>query len=177
MRSLVLALALSLPFPAFAAGDDGWSPPKPSGTTKECRGKRVWDEAKGRCVRPKESSLNQDQLFDAVRELAYAGRNEDAQAVLSAMQDQEAARVLTYWGFTHRKLGNRTLANAYYDQAIARNPDNLLARSYMGQGFVEEGQFGLALAQWKEIRARGGAGSWPETSLRQALETGTTTSY
>ena len=71
---------------------------------------------------------------------------EDAQAVLAAHPDQTDSRVLTYWGFTHRKLGNRALSQAYYDQAIAADPDNLLARSYMGQGFVEEGQFGLALA-------------------------------
>jgi len=177
MRFLVLAAALTLPVAAFAAGDNDWNPPKPTDTTKTCKGKKVWDEEKGRCVRPKESSLNQDGLFEAVRELAYAGRIDDAQAVLSAMSDQNDARVLTYWGFTHRKLGNRTLANAYYDQAIAQNPDNLLARSYMGQGFVEEGQFGLAMIQWKEIRARGGANTWPEAALRQALESGATTSY
>ncbi len=177
MRYLVLAAALTLPLPAFSAGGDSPTPPTPSDTTKTCNGKRVWDEAKGRCVRPKQSSLNQDGLYDAARELAYAGRNEDAQAVLSAMADQGDARVLTYWGFTHRKLGNRALAQAFYDQAIAQDPNNLLARSYMGQGFVEEGQFGLALAEWKEIRARGGEGTWPETSLRQALETGATTSY
>lgn len=177
MRFLVLAAALTLPLPALSAGSDTMTPPKPSDTTKTCTGKRVWDEAKGRCVRPKQSSLNQDGLYEAVRELAYAGRNEDAQAVLSAMADQGEARVLTYWGFTHRKLGNRALAQAFYDQAITQDPNNLLARSYRGQGFVEEGQFGLALAEWKEIRARGGAGTWPETSLRQALETGATTSY
>lgn len=177
MRFLFLAAALTFPVSVFAAGDNDWNPPKPTETTKTCKGKRVWDEEKRRCVRPKQSSLNQDGLFDAARELAYAGRNEDAQAVLAAMPDQQEARVLTYWGFTHRKLGNRTIANAYYDQVIARNPDNLLARSYMGQGYVEEGQFGLALAQWKEIRTRGGTDSWPETALRKALETGATSSY
>ena len=177
MRCLVIAAALALPLPALSAGSDTMTPPTPSDTTKTCKGKRVWDDAKGRCVRPKQSSLNQDGLYDAVRELAYAGRNEDAQAVLSAMADQGHTRVLTYWGFTHRKLGNRALSQAFYDQAIAQDPSNLLARSYMGQGFVEEGQIGLALAEWKEIRARGGVGTWPETSLRQALETGATTSY
>ncbi|MEP1328003.1 hypothetical protein [Pseudophaeobacter sp.] len=177
---LVATLTLSgltLPGLAYAAGDNGWNPPKPTETTKTCKGKRVWDPEKKRCVRPKQSSLNQDELMGAVRELAYAGRNSDAQAVLATLTDQEDDRVLTYWGFTHRKLGHGALAATYYDKAIAQNPDNLLARSYMGQGFVEEGQFGLALAQWKEIRARGGANSWPETSLRQALETGVTTSY
>jgi tetratricopeptide (TPR) repeat protein len=177
MRYLLLAAALVLPLPALSAGGDTMTPPTPSETTKTCKGQQVWDEVKGRCVAPKESSLDQDGLFEAARELAYAGRNKDAQAVLSAMHDQDAPRVLTYWGFTHRKLGNRALAQGYYDQAIAADPNNLLARSYMGQGFVEEGQFGLALAEWKEIRARGGAGTWPETSLRLALETGATTSY
>ncbi len=178
LSATLLALPLlGLPGPGFAAGGDDWNPPKPTDTTKTCRGKRVWDAEKGRCVRPKQSSLNQDELFDAARELAYAGRIIDAQAVLAAIPDQADDRVLTYWGFTQRKLGNLPLANAFYEQAIAQNPDNLLARSYMGQGFVEEGQFGLALAQWQQIRARGGAGTWPETSLRRALETGATSSY
>lgn len=177
MRYALLVATLALPGPAFAAGDNGWNPPKPTETTKTCKGKKVWDPEKKRCVLPKESSLNMDELLGAARELAYAGRNSDAQAVLAALQDQGDDRVLTYWGYTHRKLGNRVLAAKYYDQAIAQNPDNLLARSYMGQGFVEEGQFGLALAQWKEIRARGGENGWPEAALRQALETGVTTSY
>lgn len=175
--SLLALPMLGLPGPSHAASGNDWNPPKPTDTTKTCRGKRVWDEEKGRCVRPKESSLNQDGLFEAARELAYAGRIEDAQAVLSAMADQQEDRVLTYWGFTHRKLGNLSLAQDFYEQAIQQNPNNLLARSYMGQGFVEEGQYGLALAQWKEIRTRGGAGTWPASSLRQALETGATSSY
>ena len=116
--------------------------------------------------------MDTDGLYGAVRELAYAGRYQDAQGVLLAMTDQSDDRVLTYWGFTHRKLGNLKLANAFYSQAIARNPNNILARSYMGQGFIEEGMPAQALAQWKEIRARGGAGTWAEESLRSAMETG-----
>ncbi|EBA16327.1 hypothetical protein RSK20926_21415 [Roseobacter sp. SK209-2-6] len=181
MRKIVLAAALSLPMitplGAFAAGGDSWSPPKPTETTKTCKGKRVWDETKKRCVRPKQSSLNQQELLQAARELAYADRQEDAQAVLAALSEQDSPMALTYWGFTNRKLGNHALATRYYQRAIASDPNNFLARSYMGQGFVEKGQYGLALAQWKEIRARGGTGSWAEASLRKALETGVTYSY
>ncbi|MEX0301151.1 MAG: tetratricopeptide repeat protein [Leisingera sp.] len=177
MRYFALAAALTLPMAAFAASGNDWNPPKPSETTKTCKGKRVWDEEKKRCVRPRKSSLNQEGLLGAARELAYAGRQEDAQAVLSAMADQQDSIVLTYWGFTHRKLGNLDLARAYYDQALAQDPDNILARSYLGQGFVEQGKYGLALAQWKEIRARGGEGTWAEASLRDALETGVSYSY
>lgn len=177
MRFLALAAALTLPVAALAASGNDWNPPKPTETTKTCKGKRVWDEQKKRCVRPRKSSLNQEQLLGAARELAYAGRQEDAQAVLSAMADQQDSVVLTYWGFTHRKLGNSELAQDYYDQALARDPDNILARSYMGQGLVEQGNFGAALIQWKEIKARGGDGTWAEASLRSALETGASHSY
>lgn len=177
MRFLALAAALTLPVAALAASGNSWNPPKPTETTKTCKGKRVWDETKKRCVRPRKSSLNQDQLLGAARELAYAGRQQDAQAVLSAMADQQDSLVLTYWGFTHRKLGNLEQAQAYYDQALARDPDNILARSYMGQGLVQQGKYGAALIQWKEIRARGGDGTWAEASLRSALETGASYSY
>ncbi|NSY36818.1 tetratricopeptide repeat protein [Leisingera sp. ANG59] len=177
MRLITLTAAFALPVAALAASGNDWNPPKPTETTKTCKGKRVWDDEKKRCVRPRKSSLDQEGLLDATRELAYAGRQKDAQAVLSAMADQGDSMVLTYWGFTHRKLGNLELAQTFYDQALAQDPDNILARSYMGQGFVEQGKYSAALAQWKEIRARGGNGSWAEASLRSALETGTSYSY
>lgn len=177
-----LVLFLCLPAVAFAAGggfDTGGTtkPPEPTETTKTCKGVKVWDEEKKRCVKPKNSSLDTDTLYGAVRELAYAGRYTDAQGVLLAMADQSDDRVLTYWGFTHRKLGNVDLANDFYRRAIARNPDNILARSYMGQGFVEEGNTQAAIGQWREIKARGGDGTWAEASLREAIRTGMTYSY
>ncbi len=181
---LALALILAAPTFAFAAGggsgDGGttWTnPPKPTQTTKTCKGIKVWDEKKKRCVKPKQSSLDTDTLYGAVRELAYDGRYQDAQGVLRAMSDQNDDRVLTYWGFTHRKLGQTALANAYYQKALAVNPDNILARSYMGQGYVAEGKTELAIYQWKEIKARGGEGSWAEVSLRKAIKTGLTYNY
>ncbi|MDK3020488.1 tetratricopeptide repeat protein [Pseudodonghicola flavimaris] len=176
---LSLALSSLLPAAAIAAGMGGSSttPPKPTATTKTCTGAQVWDPKTETCVDPKHSALDPETLYGAVRELAYAGRYEDAQSVLRAMPDPRDDRVLTYWGFTHRKLGHLTLAQMFYDEAIARNPDNLLARSYLGQGLVEAGDTDAAIAQWREITARGGAGSWPETALREAIRTGMTFSY
>ena len=111
MRTLLILL-MCLPGYSFAASGGDKGVPKPTQTTKSCWGVRVWDEKEKRCVRPKESSLDTDGLYGAVRELAYAGRYQDAQGVLLAMTDQSDDRVLTYWGFTHRKLGNLKLANA-----------------------------------------------------------------
>jgi len=177
--ALILALSLALPGPALAAGMGGSdsTPPNTTQTTEQCEGVQVWDPETKACVDPKESALDADTLYRAVRELAYAGRYSDAQGVLRAMPDQTEDRVLTYWGFTHRKMGNRVLARAFYERAIAANPDNLLARSYMGQGFVADGETEAAIAQWREIKARGGDGSWAEASLREAIRSGLTYSY
>ena len=172
-----LALFLVLPGVAPAAGSGSTTPPTTTETTKTCKGVQVWDPQTQRCVDPKGASLDPDRLYAAVRELAYAGRYSDAQAVLRTMPDQTDDRVLTYWGFTHRKMGNRDLALDYYQKAIAANPDNLLARSYMGQGFVAEGKTEAALAQLREIEARGGAGGWPEQALREAIRSGRTYDY
>lgn len=177
---LVLVSAIALQAFAFApvvhaAGGDS-NPPKPTNTTKKCLFGRVFDEAAGRCVKPNKSNFTEDQLYDAVRELAYAGQYVNAQGILRVM-DQDDDRVLTYWGFTYRKMGELELANAFYENAITTNPDNILARSYMGQGFVSEGKTELAIEQWREIKARGGEGSWAEASLREAIRTGLTYSY
>ena len=47
----------------------------------------------------------------------------------------------------------------------------------MGQGLVDAGDKVAALAQLREIQNRGGAGTWSEVSLRNAIQTGTTYSY
>ncbi|TMV06577.1 tetratricopeptide repeat protein [Ruegeria sediminis] len=164
------------PGTAEAAGGDS-TPPKPTNTTKKCLFGRVWDANAGKCVKPNKTNFTDDELYQAVRELAYDGQYGHAQDVLRAMSDQNDDRVLTYWGFTYRKMGELELANLFYERAISANPDNILARSYMGQGFVLEGKTDLAVAQWREIKARGGEGSWAETSLRDAIRTGLTYSY
>lgn len=178
---LVLVSAIALQAFAFApvvhaAGGDSSTAPKPTNTTKKCLFGRVYDKDAGRCVKPDKTNFTQDELYDAVRELAYDGQLKNAQTILRIM-DQDDDRVMTYWGFTYRKMGELELANAYYNNAIEANPDNILARSYMGQGFVSEGKTDLAIMQWREIKARGGEGTWAETSLREAIQTGLTYSY
>lgn len=200
LRTLILttaiAMPLILPTGGFAAGSDDDAKPKKTETTQNCLQARQWDPEKKayvrfsqpvngvwdadirKCVRPdKTSHLDADTLYKAVRELAYAGRYEDAITVLDQMPDQAEDRVLTYRGFTARKLGQLDLANVYYQQAIDANPDNILARSYMGQGKVVEGDKVAALTQLREIQARGGSGTWAEQSLRDAIESGTTYNY
>ena len=157
------------------AGGTSFGAPKTTKTTTECTGNQVWDGAK--CVNSYAPEINDLQRIEAIRELSYNNRLEDAQDILNSLENKRSDIALTYWGFTHRKLGNLELAGMFYRDAIEANPDNILARSYMGQGFVEQGRTDEALVQWKEIKARGGTDTWAELSLREALRTGVTYNY
>ncbi|MEL6167753.1 MAG: hypothetical protein AAFR35_03625 [Pseudomonadota bacterium] len=169
--------AVLFPVAVFAAGEESPTPPTPTETTVECTDGQVWDDASKSCVAPQESSLDDDTLFRAAREFAYAGQPQAAIGALEAMSDPTEDRVLTYLGFANRKLGRQDIAMGYYQAALTRNPDNLLARSYMGQGYVEIGDIALAQAQLREIRTRGGRQTWAEVSLAQAIRSGKGYSY
>ncbi len=168
---LAIILGFSLSTGLMAAGGGGGKPAKPS-----CPYTKIYDEKTKTCVVPEESNLDTETLYETVRGLAHAERYEDAQAIL-ALMPQGDDRTLTYLGFTHRKLGRLDVAMRYYNQALAVNPSNILARSYMGQGLVEQGEIAQALVQLRAIRDHGGSGTWAEASLRTAIATGQTFSY
>lgn len=169
MRVLIAAaLAFALPVAAFAAGEETAPPKKP-----KCESGFVYDKKTKSCVSSNGHTLDTDTLYQEVRSLSYDGRYADAQVLLAQMPANDD-RTLTYMGFTSRKMGNSEVAMTYYARALARNPGNVLARSYMGQGLVEDGQISAALEQLREIRAYGGKGTWAEASLRTAIATGRT---
>lgn len=175
----LLAAALILAAPAaLAVGSDDDTPPTPTETTTVCEEGMVWDPEQSLCVVPtEESGLSDDLLYDAAREFAYAGQFENAQGALRAMSDQGSDRVLTYMGFTTRAMGDMSGGMAYYRAALAANPDNLLARSYMGQAHVLQGDIEAAMTQLLEIEARGGKDGWPAMALLEAIESGTPSFY
>lgn len=175
---MILAAALSLtPMVAFAAGSGDSEPPTPTETTTQCEEGQVWDEKTETCVVPEEQSLNDDQRFGAVRELAYAGRYAEAKRVLAAMTEGETSRVMTYQGFLLRQTGQVEDGIAAYERAIALDPANSLARSYYGQLLVQMDEIALAQAQLDAIRAQGGSGTWAETALATAIATGVTYTF
>lgn len=172
-----LLLSTFLPFAAFAAGSDDTEPPQPTETTTVCEKGFVWDEKTETCVEPVKESLNDDQRFRAVRELAYAGRPDEALVVLAAMTEGDSDRVLTYRGFALRKSGDIEGGIAAYEAALVQNPDNLLAHSYFGQLLVEMDEMDLARKHLSAIRDSGGDGTWAEASLEKAIATGVTYNF
>jgi tetratricopeptide (TPR) repeat protein len=175
---MILAAALALaPQIALAVGSDDSEPPEPTETTTQCEEGMVWDEKTKACIKPEDSSLNDDQRFGAVRELAYAGRHDDALRVLAAMTEGETSRVMTYRGFLLRQIGQIEAGIAAYERALALDPANILARSYYGQLLVQMDEIAMATDQLAQIRANGGAGTWAERALKSAIETGVTYTF
>ena len=119
MRLILVAALAVVPQFAFAAGTEDSTPPTPTETTTDCAKGEVWDEKTGACIKAEDSSLNDDQRFGAVRELAYAGRPDEAMAILAAMTEGETSRVLTYRGFLLRQTDQVEEGIAAYERAIA----------------------------------------------------------
>jgi tetratricopeptide (TPR) repeat protein len=172
-RSLALAggLALALSAPAFAAGEetDQTKPPPKTETTTKCSGGKIWDKKKKECAVPKKSSFNDDDLYRAAREFAYAGQYENAITVLNLAENQNDPRILNYLGYANRKAGRMELGMSYYRKALLADQNYILARSYMGQALMEQGDIQAARVQLVEIRDRGGENTWAYRSLLQSL--------
>lgn len=163
-----VAFTFALSFAAQAAGGDD-TPPTTTQTTTECTDGQIYDEATKTCADADQQSFNDDQRYDAVRELAYAGAHDRALAVIESADRPDDPRFLNYRGFIQRKQGNMSEAVIYYMAALERDPDYLLARSYLGQGLAATGDLAGATAQLREISARGGRESWAYVSLKLAL--------
>lgn len=155
---------------ARAAGSDDGQPPEATKTTQECKDGKVWDEKKKECVDPQKSGFNDDQLYRAARELAYAGQYDNAIRVLRLARNQDDPRILNYLGFANRKAGNVEIGMSYYRKALAKDANYLLARSYYGQGLLLQGDVEGARAQLVEIRDRGGRDTYAYSSLYDALK-------
>jgi tetratricopeptide (TPR) repeat protein len=177
MRMFLAAALVLAPWAALAAGSDDSEPPKPTETTTECAKGEVWDEKTATCIKAESKLLDDDQRFGAVRELAYAGRPDEAMAILATMTEGETARVLTYQGFLLRQTGHVEEGIAAYERAIALDGGNNLARSYYGQLLVQMNEMQLASLQLAAIRMHGGGGTWAERALSDAITTGVTYTY
>nr|WP_319382405.1 tetratricopeptide repeat protein [uncultured Roseibium sp.] len=171
---LAAALFAAMLGAASAVDPDEWEtkPPEPTPTSKKCADGEAWDEQSKKCVKLDSRVLDDQDRFRAARELAYAGRLGAAELALDAMTGQTGTRLLTYRGFLARKNGDWEAARVFYDRALAVDPDNLAARSYLGMGLVERGEIQAARKQLSEIRLRGGRETWPERALLMSLRSG-----
>jgi tetratricopeptide (TPR) repeat protein len=190
LLSFCAAVSLAALSAARAADSDTTTPPVATETTTTCTDGKIWSEEKKECVAPedmkpaattpaddkakteeqkKSEREIDDRLYAAAREFAYAGQHENALRALRAAYDQEDPRILNYMGYNTRKLGNMELGMSYYKRALQKDENYILARSYMGQALIEQGDIEGARVQLVEIRDRGGEDTWAYRALLQSL--------
>lgn len=170
--SLAAFLMASGSSPAFAAGGDGGGgAPDPVLNCKKGEVVKKVGNVK-KCVKVESGILPDEDLYQQGRALAKAGHYEWALQVLAAIQNQNDPRVLNYTGYSNRKAGRLEIGITYYRKALAIDPNFVLAREYLGEGYVAAGRIDLARLELNEIKTRAGTGSEEYQDLSKAIATG-----
>ncbi|MEP1209365.1 MAG: tetratricopeptide repeat protein [Rhizobiaceae bacterium] len=148
---LVVGIA-SVSGQVFAASSGG-----SSNTTPTCINGKVWDKKTKKCVVPEQSSnLDDDNIYEAARDLAYNRRYEEAIVVLELAENKNDPRILNYLGYSNRKLGRVEKGLTYYAAALREDPDYTLVMEYMGEAFLQLGKVDKAQELLSEIEKRCG---------------------
>ena len=163
-------VALSFAFahgPVLAMGDN-------SGTTdtsaKKCKKGEVWDKSKKKCMKATSGVLPDEDLYQQGRALAKAGEYDWALMVLAAISNQNDPRVLNYIGYSYRKSGQIDKGISYYQKALAIDPNYVLVREYLGEGYIAAGKIDLAKAELVQIASRCGTTCEEYQDLAEELQ-------
>ena len=173
LGAFLLTVSLS---PAFAAGDGGTT--GSAATVLKCKKSEVVKKVKvngawvKKCVKVESGILPDEELYHQGRALAKAGKYEEALVVLAAIKNQNDPRVLNYTGYSNRKAGRIEIGITYYRKALAIDPNFVLVREYLGEGYVAAGRIDLAQIELNEIKARAGVKSEEYKDLAKAIATG-----
>jgi len=153
----------------FAAGGGGGA----TNEVKKCKKGEILKKVGNvkKCVKVESGILPDEDLYQQGRTLAKAGEYEWALQVLAAIENQNDPRVLNYTGYSNRKAGRLEIGITYYRKALAIDPNFVLAREYLGEGYVAAGRIDLAQVELGEIKARAGTGSEEYRDLAKAIAT------
>jgi tetratricopeptide (TPR) repeat protein len=162
---LVLPL---LSISVFAAGDGGSS--DGNQTVTNCKKGEVWDKNLQKCVKPKQSMIDDESIYEAGRALAKAERYDEAITVLSLAADKTDPRILNYLGYSHRKSGRVAVGIGYYEEALRQDPNYVLVREYLGEAHLQIGDVDGARAQLGEIEKRSGKDSEEYADLAEQID-------
>lgn len=164
---LAMVSAASVNFAAAMGNNGGGTSP----AAQNCKTGEVWDKNKKKCVKAQSGILPDEDLYEQGRALAKDGNYDWALKVLASIGNQNDPRVLNYTGYSHRKAGRLEIGISYYRKALAIDPDFVLAREYLGEGYVAAGRIDLAKAELAEIETRCGTSCEEYRELSQAIRT------
>jgi tetratricopeptide (TPR) repeat protein len=129
---------------------------------------------KKKCVKATVGMLTDDELYDQARLLAKEdGEYDWALTLFELVENKQDPKVLNYMGYSNRKAGRLETGIAFYQKALAIDPDFVLAREYLGEGYVVAGRTDLAMLQLDEIKTRCGTTCEEYQDLSQAISLGT----
>lgn len=148
----LLATLSSVSIPSQRAHAFSTSPSPSEICRKYKKGTRKWKQ----CIRRNSSNSTLDDIYYAGYWLGESGDYEGAIAVLKQAEDTNDPRLLTYIGYSARKLGNVEGGIAYYMRALSIDPNYSKAREYLGEGYLQKGDLASAKDQLNEIAARCG---------------------
>jgi tetratricopeptide (TPR) repeat protein len=122
----------------------------------------VWSGEQQACIDSHSASLVDQDFYSEARALADEGKFANALAMLAQIKKQEQPRVLNLVGYNTRKLGDVDKGLDYYHRALELDPNYLLAREYLGEGYLQKGDLAKAKEQLSEIGARCSGGDCTE---------------
>ena len=167
LSAALISLTLPVATLAYAAGGDSGS--GGSDQTPTCKSGEVYSQKEKKCVPANQGAIDDDDLFETGRALAYAGRYGEAIQMLGLVSDKNDPRVLNMLGFSHRKSGRIEVGLGYYQEALTINPDFTLAREYLGEAYLTLGDVASAKNQLSEIEKRCGKGCAEYAELEKQI--------
>jgi len=168
--------------PVFAVSGGG-SSGGGSGNTHDCRSGTHWSNSAGKCIACKDgthwsksadkcvangSSKLDEDLYEEGRVLALAGRYPEALDALGAVKNKDSM-TLTMIGYSKRKMGNIDEGMAFYQKALAIDPDNINTREYLGEGYVAIGRPDLAKVELAKLEVLCGTDCEQYQDLAKAI--------
>jgi tetratricopeptide (TPR) repeat protein len=137
-----------------------------------CASGEIWSKSAGACNAKTAASITDDDLRAQGEWLAKQGRYAEALEALRLVKQQNDPRVLTYIGYSTRKLGRVEEGIGDYLHALELDPNYHAVREYLGEGYLQQGKPELARIQLVELEKRCGKNCVEYRTLLAAL-TGT----
>lgn len=154
-RGLMTAV-LAFSFASNASADNQAFSKDTGPANADCDGQARGSAGWLACVGTAHASMSDDELFYAGYWLAKNGRYAEALKFLKISRTKDA-RILTYIGFATRKQGDVDAALPLYAAALAKDPNFVVARAYLGEAYLTKNQPARARAELAEIAARCGS--------------------
>lgn len=137
-----------------------------------CKRGYIFSRKKRKCVRKYSELFKDSDLKIQGWTLAYAGRYQAAIEMFNMVANKKDEEALNGLGYSHRKSGQFNKGISFYKLALSINPNYVLAREYLGEGFVASGRIDLANKQLNEIKIRCGTSCLAYIKLAQVIKTG-----